>query len=107
MKIILRGMQYVFVALTVVLGIGSAYSQTPGTGAISGVVLDPVARVVANAEVTVISQETHASRSVRSITRPTEKPRPATKTGLSLHGGVNLIHGPFHHGKARGFNQAQ
>ena len=66
MKIILRGMQFVLAIVSVVLGIGSAFGQTPGTGAISGVVLDPAARVVANADVTVVSEETRASRSVRS-----------------------------------------
>src|ERR1700744_280843 len=38
--------------------------QTPGTGAISGVVYDPTNRVVANAEVLVVDDATHISRSV-------------------------------------------
>ena len=41
-------------------------AQTPGTGAISGAVLDPTNRVVTNAEVTVVNQQTHASRQVRT-----------------------------------------
>ncbi len=41
-------------------------AQTPGTGAISGVVLDPTNRVVTNAEVTVVNQQTHASRHVQT-----------------------------------------
>ena len=40
------------------------YGQTPGTGAISGIVFDPSNRVVINAEVTVVSADTHFSRSV-------------------------------------------
>src|ERR1700761_1047929 len=38
--------------------------QTPGTGAISGVVYDPTNRVVANAEVLVVDDATQISRSV-------------------------------------------
>ena len=40
--------------------------QTPGTGAISGVVYDPAKRVIANAEVLAVNEATHASRSVQS-----------------------------------------
>ncbi len=40
------------------------FGQTPGTGAISGVVYDPSNRVVANAEVLVVSEATRVSRSV-------------------------------------------
>ena len=41
-------------------------SQTPGTGAISGVVYDPSNRVVANAEVQATDEATRLSRSVRT-----------------------------------------
>lgn len=41
-----------------------AFGQTPGTGAISGVVFDPSNRAIANAEVLSVNEETHASRSV-------------------------------------------
>ena len=41
-------------------------AQTPGTGAISGVVLDPSNRVVTNADVVAVSDATHLSRAVKS-----------------------------------------
>jgi hypothetical protein len=41
-----------------------ANGQTPGTGAISGIVFDPANRVVVNAEVLAVSDDTHVSRSV-------------------------------------------
>jgi hypothetical protein len=44
------------------------YGQTPGTGAISGVVYDPSNRVIANAEVMTVNEATHLSRSV--VTTP-------------------------------------
>ncbi len=40
----------------------TVYAQTPGTGAISGVVIDPSNRVVANAAVVAVNQATHAPR---------------------------------------------
>ena len=40
-----------------------ARAQTPGTGAISGIVYDPTSRLVANAEVLAINNATHISRS--------------------------------------------
>ena len=43
---------------------GAAFAQTPGTGAISGLVYDPSGRVVGNAEVQALDEETHTSRSV-------------------------------------------
>ena len=50
---------------TVMLLLASvAPGQTPGTGAISGIVLDPTNRAVANAEVLVSDDATHISRSV-------------------------------------------
>jgi hypothetical protein len=42
----------------------ASFGQTPGTGAISGVVYDPANRVVANAGVLAVNQATHVSRSV-------------------------------------------
>jgi hypothetical protein len=45
------------------LAAGSGHAQTPGTGAISGVVYDPANRVVANAEVQATNSATHISRS--------------------------------------------
>jgi hypothetical protein len=42
--------------------------QTPGTGAISGVVYDPAKRVIANAEILAVNEATHASRSVQTST---------------------------------------
>jgi hypothetical protein len=41
-----------------------AFAQTPGTGAISGVVFDPSKRVVVNAAVLAVNDATHISRSV-------------------------------------------
>jgi len=38
--------------------------QTPGTGAISGIVFDPASRAVAHADVVTTNEETHASRHV-------------------------------------------
>jgi Carboxypeptidase regulatory-like domain/TonB-dependent Receptor Plug Domain len=38
--------------------------QTPGTGAVSGVVQDPASRVVANAAIVITNEETNASRHV-------------------------------------------
>ena len=42
----------------------AAFGQTPGTGAISGVVYDPSNRVVENATALVVNEATHVSRSV-------------------------------------------
>jgi hypothetical protein len=44
----------------------AGWGQTPGTGAISGVVYDPEHHAVANAEVEAISESTHAARRVVS-----------------------------------------
>jgi hypothetical protein len=66
MKTTLLRTRYILAALLVVLRIGIAFGQTPGTGAISGSVLDPAERVVGNAEVLVVNQETHASRPART-----------------------------------------
>jgi hypothetical protein len=43
---------------------GALLCQTPGTGAISGMVFDPSKRVVADADVIAVNEATHASRSV-------------------------------------------
>ena len=48
--------------------VGRAFGQTPGTGAISGVVYDSSNRVIANAEVLTVNDGTHASRS--AVTTP-------------------------------------
>ncbi len=57
--------RWLFASFTVMLLLaGVASGQTPGTGAISGVVLDPANRAVANAEVLVSDDATHISRSV-------------------------------------------
>ncbi len=45
-----------------------AFGQTPGTGAISGVVYDPTNRVIADAEVQTVNEATHMSRS--AVTTP-------------------------------------
>src|SRR5271167_1711209 len=42
----------------------TAFGQTPGTGAISGVVYDPSNRVVQNATVLAVNEATNVSRSV-------------------------------------------
>jgi hypothetical protein len=41
---------------------GASFAQTPGTGAISGIVYDPANRAVANADVLVVDDATHLSR---------------------------------------------
>src|SRR3984885_3241026 len=51
-------------SLVLLLLASVCFGQTPGTGAISGVVYDPANRVVANAEVLVVDDATHISRSV-------------------------------------------
>ncbi len=51
-------------AIFLFLFAGTAYGQTPGTGAISGVVYDPANRVVENATVLVVNEATDVSRSV-------------------------------------------
>src|SRR5271163_2984777 len=44
----------------------AAFAQTPGTGAISGVVYDPANHVVANAAVVAVNGATQISRAVTS-----------------------------------------
>jgi hypothetical protein len=50
-------------AMLLLVLFGRALGQTPGTGAISGVVYDPSNRVIANAEVLTVNEGTHMSRS--------------------------------------------
>jgi hypothetical protein len=45
---------------------GIAAGQTPGTGAISGMVYDPIGNLISNAEVLTANEATHVSRSVRT-----------------------------------------
>src|SRR5580658_183618 len=54
------------ISTAILLCIGFGTAQTPGTGAISGAVLDPTNRAVTKAEVTVVNQQTHASREVQT-----------------------------------------
>jgi len=42
--------------------IGTAFGQSPGTGAITGVITDPAGRVVVNATVQAINEATHGTR---------------------------------------------
>jgi len=53
-------------AIIVSLLTSAAFAQTPGTGAISGVVYDPANRLVTNATVAAANNATHISRSVTS-----------------------------------------
>ena len=53
-------------SISLLLLTGIALSQTPGTGAISGIVYDPAGRVVQNAGITVVNEATHASRKVET-----------------------------------------
>ena len=57
---------FAVLAMCVLLLAGRTVGQTPGTGAISGVVYDPSQRVIAKAEVQAANEETHVSRSVRT-----------------------------------------
>jgi hypothetical protein len=51
-------------SVSLLLLMGTAFGQTPGTGAISGIVYDPAGRVVQNAGILVVNEATHASRKV-------------------------------------------
>ena len=51
-------------AIVSFLLMSTAFGQTPGTGAISGIVYDPTNRVVANAEILAVNEATHVSRAV-------------------------------------------
>jgi hypothetical protein len=66
MKAVLLCSYPVTLSLVLLLLASVCLGQTPGTGAISGVVYDPANRVVANAEVLVVDDATQISRSVRT-----------------------------------------
>jgi hypothetical protein len=51
-------------ALLAILLAGSSHAQTPGTGAINGVVNDPSGRLVVNAQVQAVNEATHTVRTV-------------------------------------------
>ncbi len=55
---------FAVLATAVLVLAGSTLAQAPGTGAISGTVYDPSHRTISNAEVFVVSDATHVSRSV-------------------------------------------
>ena len=59
----LRREKVAYLAVILLL-VSAAFGQTPGTGAISGVVYDPSGRVVVAAEVLAMNEATHLSRSV-------------------------------------------
>src|SRR5215813_4160148 len=53
--------------MAVLVAVGSTlWAQSPGTGAVSGTVVDPSGAVVAKAKITVINEETHAARSAET-----------------------------------------
>jgi hypothetical protein len=61
------GFPHRFFAICILLALGlpeTVFAQTPGTGAISGIVYDPSHRTIANAEVVAINEATNASRTV-------------------------------------------
>jgi hypothetical protein len=67
MKIALVRIQSRCTVLIFLLSMKIVSGQTPGRGAISGVVLDPMNRVVTNVEVVIVNEATHVSRMVRTI----------------------------------------
>ncbi len=69
MRIPPRILRFLFrrsVVVILLLAASSLRAQAPGTGAIAGSVSDPSGAVVANASVSVVSEETNSSRSVRT-----------------------------------------
>ena len=50
--------------MSLLFPIGTVFGQTPGTGAIAGVVRDPADRLVQDAEILVVNEATHSSRTV-------------------------------------------
>ena len=66
MKVAFLGRWFAGSGLMFLLMLGEAFAQTPGTGAISGIVLDPSSRVVINADVVAVSDATHISRSAKT-----------------------------------------
>jgi len=57
---------YLAVTAMLLLFVCPTFAQTPGTGAISGIIYDPANRAVANAAVLAVNQATHTSRLVTS-----------------------------------------
>ena len=55
------------------VSVGESFGQTPGTGAISGIVSDPANRVIANAGVSAVNEATHLSRPVVTTTEGDRK----------------------------------
>ena len=64
MRITIFRRHFAFVCLLAFVANLAALGQAPGTGAITGVVSDTASRVIGNAEVEVVNDATHASRSV-------------------------------------------
>jgi hypothetical protein len=62
----LRFPKYFLFTLLAIVSASLGVSQTPGTGAISGVVYDPAHRALSHAEVEAISADTHAVRAAIS-----------------------------------------
>lgn len=58
-----RRFRFIAAALLLLVS-GSACCQSPGTGAIAGIVYDPARHVVANAEVLAVDDATHVARTV-------------------------------------------
>ena len=61
-------------SVSLLLLIGIAFGQTPGTGAISGIVYDPAGRVVQNAGILVVNEATHAATSESPPKVPSDAP---------------------------------
>src|SRR3954469_2254788 len=60
--LLLRRLSAPIIAIVLLARVASG--QTPGTGAISGIVFDPANRAVVNAQVLVVEDATHISRTV-------------------------------------------
>ena len=71
--------------MVLLLLVSTAFGQTPGTGAISGMVYDPANRVVANAEVLAVNEATHVSRSVTDDVGGCVSRAPAAAGNLHRH----------------------
>jgi hypothetical protein len=66
MKNVLLWIRIVLLLSISCLNVPASLCQTPGTGAVSGTVLDPASRVVVSAEVVATNEEMHVSRHVRT-----------------------------------------
>ena len=64
MKNAFRRLDIVYLAICVALLSVASFGQTPGTGAISGIVYDPANKVVSNATVVATDDATQLSRTV-------------------------------------------